>query len=194
MVQRWKLNKSQIIQYGIGSALHPEVNWWEHIRVSDRSLALVTLKPWLTICVLLCEDLARPDPLSEILHSVGPNLVISLLMDGPQLLKRWPARYATTLADDPGCSVLTLTSIGMSTLSKAPPGVESGSQCIALWKDAKTGDAKELVLPKGADGLVLSIAVEYCEEWTADGRGDGGNAGHPYLAGQHPIQLTKQQV
>ena len=29
----------------------------------------------------------------------------------------WPARYATVLSDDPGSSVLTLTSVGMVDLS-----------------------------------------------------------------------------
>jgi hypothetical protein len=63
-----------------------------------------------------------------------------------------------------------------------------------LWKDARTGVAKEITIPTGASAVVLNIAVEYCEEWTADGRGDGGNAGHPYLAGQHPIFLKENNV
>ena len=188
---RWKLEKNQIMQYGIGSSLNPQANWWEHIDVNDRSIVLVTLKPWLTASVLICEDLARPDPLGDLIHSVGPNLLICLLMDGPQISSRWPGRYATTLADDPGSSVLTLTSIGMANLSRPSSGVVAPSRCIALWKDARTGSAKEVVLPSGADAVVLSIAVEYCEEWTADGRGDGGNAGHPYLVGQHPISAKK---
>jgi hypothetical protein len=190
---RWKLERNQIMQYGIGSTLNPQANWWEHIDVTDRTLVLVTLKPWLTACVLICEDLARPDPLGDLIHSVGPNLLICLLMDGPQLSNRWPGRYATTLADDPGSSVLTLTSTGMANLSRPSTGSSASAGCIALWKDARTGSAKEIALPSGADALVLSIAVEYCEEWTADGRGDGGNAGHPYLVGQHPI-YTKKRV
>jgi hypothetical protein len=188
---RWKLDKNQIMQYGIGSILNPQANWWEHIDVKDRCLMLVTLKPWLTVCVLICEDLARPDPLGDLVHSVGPNLLICLLMDGPQLSSRWPGRYATTFADDPGCSVLTLTSAGMANLSRPSSGASAPSGCIALWKDARSGGAKEIILPAGADAVVLSAAVEYCEEWTADGRGDGGNAGHPYLVGQHPIRLDK---
>jgi hypothetical protein len=189
---RWKLEKSQIIQYGIGATLNAQANWWEHINVSDRRLMLVTLKPWLTVAVLICEDLARPDPIGDLVHSVGPNLVICLLMDGPQLSNRWPGRYATTLADDPGCSVLTLTSIGMTALSRPTSGAAAPSGCIALWKDSRNGAAKEVILPFGAAAVVLSIAVEYCEEWTADGRGDGGNAGHPYLVGQHPIFIKKR--
>jgi hypothetical protein len=47
------------------------------------------------------------------MNAIGPNLVIALLMDGPQLENRWPARYATVLAEDPGSAVLTVTSLGM---------------------------------------------------------------------------------
>ena len=189
---RWKLEKNQIIQYGIGGTLNPQANWWEHINVRDRSLILVTLKPWLTAAVLICEDLARPDPLGDLVHAVGPNLVVCLLMDGPQLSNRWPGRYATTLADDPGCSVLTLTSKGMTALSRPISGTAAPSGCIALWKDSRNPTAKEIIMPPGAEAMVISIAVEYCEEWTADGRGDGGNAGHPYLVGQHPIFCKKR--
>jgi hypothetical protein len=117
--------------------------------------------------------------------------LICLLMDGPQLSSRWPGRYATTFADDPGCSVLTLTSAGMANLSRPSSGTLAQPGCIALWKDARTGSAKEITLPADSDAVVLSVAVEYCEEWTADGRGDGGNAGHPYLVGQHPIRLAR---
>ena len=177
---RWKLEKNQIVQYGIGSALHPLANWWEHFDITDRQLIFVTLKPWLTICVLLCEDLARPDPLGDLVRSVGPNLVVCLLMDGPQLSGRWPGRYATVLAGDPGCSVLTFTSAGMAKLSRSQMGTTGRSNCIALWKDARTGVAKEITMAPSDDAIVLSIAVEYCEEWSAEGRGDEGNAGHPY--------------
>ena len=48
------------------------------------------------------------------LRAVGPNLIIALLADGPQIASRWPGRYAAAFADDPGSSVLTLTSAGMS--------------------------------------------------------------------------------
>jgi hypothetical protein len=187
---RWKLNKSQIMQYGIGTNLHPEANWWERISLSDRKLMFISLRPWLTMSVLICEDLARPDPVGDLARAVGPNLIIALLMDGPQLSARWPARYAASLADDPGSSVLTVTSTGMSALSRPQEG-ESRNNVIALWKDARTGRARELQLPERADALVLNVTVEYGEEWTADGRGDLGASGYPILAGQHPIFVEK---
>jgi len=183
---RWKLTKSQIVQYGIGTNLHPEANWWEHISLSNRKLMFISLRPWLTMCTLVCEDLARPDPVGDIVRSVGPNLVIALLMDGPQLGARWPGRYATALADDPGSSVLTVTSLGMSRMSQPISG-PSRARVVALWKDARTGITKELELPEGAKALILNITVEYQEEWTVDKRGDGGVSGYPILAGFHPI-------
>lgn len=187
---RWKLNKSQIMQYGIGTNLHPEANWWERISLAERKLIFISLRPWLTMSVLICEDLARPDPVGDLARAVGPNLIIALLMDGPQLSDRWPARYAASLADDPGSSILTVTSIGMSRLSRPQEG-ENRSNVVALWKDARTGKAKELQLPEQADALVLNVTVEYGEEWTADGRGDLGASGYPILAGHHPIFVGK---
>jgi hypothetical protein len=80
----------------------------------------------------------------------------------------------------------------MTALSRPTSGTGAPSGCIALWKDARNGAAKEIILPSGAAAVVLSIAVEYGEEWTADGRGDGGNAGYPYLVGQHPIFQKKR--
>jgi hypothetical protein len=183
---RWKLTKSQIMQYGIGATLHPEANWWEHISLKDRSLAFVTLRPWLTLSVLVCEDLARPDPVGDLIRAVGPNLVVALLMDGPQLTARWPGRYAGSLADDPGCSVLTITSAGMSGLSQPSAGSVNRSRTVVLWRDAKTG-VQEIDLPQNASAILLNLSVQYDEEWTADGRGDGGVSGYPILAGHHPI-------
>jgi len=189
---RWKLNKSQIMQYGIGANLHPEASWWEHISLKERELHFVTLRPWLTMSVMICEDLARPDPVADLVRSVGPNLVLCLLMDGPQLAERWPGRYAGVLSDDPGSSVLTMTSFGMSRLSR-PQGKESRSSVVALWRDAVYG-TKEIELPSNADAVVLNLSVEYKEEWTADGRGDGGTSGYPVLTGSHPISLGEHSL
>ncbi len=72
---RWKLNKSQIVQYALASNLHPGADWWEHIAVGERTLSFVTFRPWLTMSVLICEDLARPDPVGDVLRAVGPNLM-----------------------------------------------------------------------------------------------------------------------
>jgi hypothetical protein len=183
---RWRLDRPQVLQYGLGTNLHPETYWWEHIALGDRKLIFVAMRPWLTISVMICEDLARPDPVGDLVRAVGPNLVIALLMDGPQLAGRWSARYATTLADDPGCSVLTLTSAGMSRLSRPKSGA-SQSDVVALWKDAQSGSAIEIPLTRESRGIVLNITSDYEEEWTADGRSDKKTTGYAILAGIHSI-------
>ena len=181
----WKLDESQVIQYGLGGVLSPYREWWEYIDCTDRCLNFVSISEDLVVCALVCEDLARPDPVANIVRAVGPNLVIALLMDGPQTKERWAARYATVLADDPGCSVLSLTSLGMTQLSrpKTPP---NRSRVVALWKDRFNG-ATEIELPLGADAIAVSLSTRYDEEFTADGRGDGGTAAFPILSGVHPI-------
>lgn len=181
---RWRLDKSQIKQYGLGSRLDPEISWWEDISVEARTLAFISMKPWLTITSLICEDLARQDPMADLVRSVGPNLVIALLMDAPQLSSRWPARYATVLADDPGSSVLTLTSLGMAELSR-PTNTVLRSRVIALWKDARSNIPVEIELPKERHGVVLSLTVERVQEFSADGRDDDEASGYPVLSGVH---------
>jgi hypothetical protein len=186
---RWKLEERQITQYALGGRLDAEKQWWEHISVEDRTLNFFSLLPWLVLTPLVCEDLARPDPVGDLVRAVGPNLVIALLMDGPQLKERWSARYATTLADDPGSSVLTVTSAGMAKLSRPHGSAPSRDPVIALWKDAKSGNQVEISLPDGYDGVVLSLSRRYAEEWSADGRSDGGTSGYPSLTGIFPVKL-----
>jgi hypothetical protein len=184
---RWRLDGSQIRQYGLGGILDPEIDWWEHIIVSRRQLGFVSLQPWLTLCTLICEDLARPDPIANLVRAVGPNLVIALLMDGPQLAKRWPARYGTVLADDPGSSVLTVSSLGMVQLSR--PRGTSPSNVIALWKDALSGEPIEISLPPGHQAMLLSLTRARREEFTADGRSDRGMTYYLTLSGIHPVSV-----
>jgi hypothetical protein len=188
---RWMLDQPQISQYGLGSRLYPEKSWWEHISLGDRRLNFIAVLPWLVMSVLICEDLARPDPVGDLVRAVGPNLVIALLMDGPQLKERWGARYATTLADDPGSSVLTVTSSGMCSLSRPPAGVQA-RRVVALWKDAKSPAPVEIEMPAGSQGVVISLSVRRLEEWTADGRGDKRNAGYPMLSGIHPVSMASK--
>jgi hypothetical protein len=110
-------------------------------------------------------------------------------MDGPQIKERWSARYATTLAEDPGCSVLSLTSAGMSKLSR-PASDVNRSKVIGLWKDAHSSTPVEIELPEGCDGVVLSMSVRWMDEWTADGREDRGATGYPLLSGIHGVKKS----
>ncbi|HSS76589.1 MAG TPA: hypothetical protein VLV54_07550 [Thermoanaerobaculia bacterium] len=182
---RWFLDRSQVIQYGLGGVLPASKTCWELTDVEQRRLNFVNLGSWLTLSVLICEDLARQDPVSEILRAVGPNLIIALLMDGPQLRSRWPSRYASVLADDPGSSVLTITSLGMAGRSRPASSSEPDrSRTIALWRDVRYGE-REIELPKDHNACVLSLVCETIEEYSADGRGDGGASHFPVFAGLH---------
>jgi hypothetical protein len=166
---RWKLDRSQIGRYHLGHALDPQYARWESIRLDDRRITLFEVRRGASLAVLICEDLARIDPVQPIVRAIGPNLVVALLMDGPQLERRWPGRYATVLADDPGSAVLTLTSLGMVLRSTAPADVANRS--VALWKDG-TGDARALQLRSGAHALLLTLSPEAAEERTLDRRSD----------------------
>ncbi|MBI1787406.1 MAG: hypothetical protein HYR60_07630 [Acidobacteria bacterium] len=184
---RWRLDGGQIRTYGIGAGLNPENAYWENIAIGDRRLLFLVLRPWLVTSVMICEDLARHDPVGELLRAVGPHLVVALLMDGPQLANRWPSRYAAALADDPGSSVLSISCLGMVGLSRPRPTSPS-SRTVALWKDASDGYAHELDVQEGAAALALTISVKYDCELTADARSDGRTAAFPVLTGVHQIR------
>ena len=164
---RWLLDDAQISQYHLEGPLDPGRQWWEAIGIERRSLMFVTIGDDLTLCPLICEDLAQPDPVASIIRQVGPSLVIGLLLDGPQLAERWPARYASVFADDPGSAVLTLTSLGMAQRSQ--PSGFCPSRSVALWKDAHSG-IRELTLDEGAAALLLTATVHHRFGMTADGR------------------------
>jgi hypothetical protein len=182
---RWCLDRGQILQYDLGGRLPASRDCWERVMIGRRDINFVTIGSWLTMCVLICEDLARQDPVTEVIRAIGPNIVFALLMDGPQLRNRWSSRYASVLAEDPGCSVLSLTSLGMSRRSR--PSEHNGvvtdrRSTIALWRDAVFGE-KEIALSEGHDAAVLSLVCKTSEEFTIDGRGDGGKAHFPVFAG-----------
>jgi hypothetical protein len=181
---RWCLDAAQVHQYHLGASLEPGRRWWEAMTVHRRSLTFVTLSDWLTICPLVCEDLARPDPVADVIRGVGPTLVVGLLLDGPQLAARWPARYASVLADDPGSSVLTLTALGMAERSH-PPGC-SPSRVVALWKDSHRG-LHEIPLAEGARAVAVTAHIRDVTAWTADGRRRGARVPELVLSGLEQI-------
>lgn len=188
---RWFLDRDQIINYQLGGALPPSHGAWEHIELQHpRVLHFVTVDAT-TWSVLICEDLARQDPAANLIREVGPNLLIALLMDGPQLSKRWPARYAAVLAEDPGTSVLTLTSLGMAERSR--PILGSGerapvSRVIALWRDAIEGEI-QIALDADHNACVLSLEYQMKTEYCADGRTDHGQTRFPVYAGYRSFKI-----
>jgi hypothetical protein len=168
---RWLLDGSQIKRYSLARVLAPDTDWWEHVMLCQRECAFYVVHGSATMTAIVCEDLARHEPVMPVLRAVGPTLLVALLMDGPQLRHRWSARHATVLADDPGCSVLTLTSLGM--VRRSAPAIDGERREIAVWKEPG-GDIKELKLPIGDHALVLTLSVRHVEQITLDGRSDEG--------------------
>jgi hypothetical protein len=188
---RWFLDESQINQYHLAGALHPSVRWWEAMEVPRRSLQFLELSEGLTLVAVVCEDLARLDEVAELLRDVGPTLVVTILLDGPQLASRWTARYASVLADDPGSAVLTLTAQGMVDRSRptgAPP-----STVVAMWKDPTRG-LREISLGPAAHGVVVSMAATRARRRAADGRTPVDNATGLVVAGVHPVTAAQEVV
>jgi hypothetical protein len=180
---RWSLDKPQIRQYNLGGALHPDIQWWEAMEVPPRSIQFVQVGEEVTIVSLVCEDLAQDD-VAQIIRSVGPTIVVAVLLDGPQLPSRWGARYASVLADDPGSGVLTLTSFGMAQRAR-PPGHEP-SRVIALWKDSASG-SREISLDPGAHGVILTLCGERTTRRSADGRWPADTGTHYYAAAVNQV-------
>jgi hypothetical protein len=184
---RWALDESQIYQYHLAGALHPHVRWWEAMEVPARSLQFVSVGEEITIVSLVCEDLAQTDELADVVRSVGPTVVFTFLLDGPQLASRWAARYASVLADDPGSVVLTLTSFGMVQRSR-PPGREA-SPVVALLKDADHG-FREIPLEPGAQAVLLTVSGSRAIRRTADGRRPVDTGTHYFGSAVHQIRAA----
>jgi hypothetical protein len=164
---RWSLDDRQICQYHLGGVLHPRVRWWEAAEIPRRSVQFVELGDGVTLASLVCEDLAQTDDVADVIRAVGPMIVVTPLLDGPQLGSRWAARYAGVLADDPGSAVLTLTSFGMAQRSR-PPGF-GRSPVVALWK-APGQETREIPLKRGAQGILLSANTARTTKRSYDGR------------------------
>jgi hypothetical protein len=164
---RWSLDEGQILQYHLGGALHPHIRWWEAMDVPRRTVHFIEHGDEITFVSLVCEDLAQTDSVAEVIRSVGPTVVLTPLLDGPQLSSRWAARYASVLADDPGSAVLTLTSFGM--VQRSRPHGRNASPVVALWKDPVRG-LREIPLEPGAQGVLLTLCGDRATRRTADGR------------------------
>jgi hypothetical protein len=164
---RWCLDGPQIRQYRLTRSLDPRKLWWEAIDLRERALHVVDLGGGVTAAPLVCEDLARLDEVADVVRRLGPSLVVALLLDGPQLASRWASRYSSILADEPGSTVLTLTSLGMAARCRA--GGRPPSRVVAHWNNRADG-LRELALAPGAVALLLTAAVERRTLWTADGR------------------------
>ncbi len=194
---RWQLDRSQIIQYELENVLTADKDWYEYIAIAQRRLTILAPNGWLALTSLICEDLARQEPIGEVIRGVGPTLLLALLSDGPQLTTRWSSRYASILAEDPGTAVLSLTSKGMAEKSKhysdspnhAAPKESENGVVVGLWKDKIRG-SKELTITLNNDAIEFTISAEYQEEFTLDGRTDHTNASVFRMDTLRPAQVN----
>lgn len=187
---RWRVDRAQIGAYALGASLNPKIeNWWENTPLGRRELHFQRFRKSSVLSVLICEELARSDPCHQILRAVAPNLIIALLLDGPQLKSRWPAQYASNLADDPGSGVLTFTSFGLIDRSNKQ-GHYPEAKAIALWKD-DSGQIVEIAMPKGKGmrGVLLSLWSEHTKDQTLCG--DTRSVRAWRYSGHFPITLEK---
>src|SRR5262250_3227138 len=182
---RWSLDEGQILQYHLGGVLHPHIRWWEAMEVPRRTVHFVEHGDEIAIVSLVCEDLAQIDGVAEVVRSVGPTVVFTPLLDGPQLSSRWAARYASVLADDPGSAVLTLTSFGM--VQRSRPHRRDTSPVVALWKDP-VGGLREIPLEAGAQGILLTLNIDRGTRRSADGRCPVGNVIEQFDVAVHQVR------
>ncbi|WP_204165197.1 hypothetical protein [Methylobacterium radiodurans] len=190
---RWSLEVSQIRAYGLETAFPdelPEMRWWEDIPLRAREVHVNAMRSASVFSVMICEDLARSDPAHEPLRAIGPNLVFVLLMDGPQLEWRWAARYSTGLAEDPGTSVLTLTSRAL--VERWNHGKEPGEQdwSIGLWKD-EANRAVQIKCEPGQEGVILKLRGKRQVEKTLDGRDNTQTFAWHRLGEPRPLGLDR---
>ncbi|UWQ16169.1 hypothetical protein [Jannaschia sp. M317] len=168
---RWRMDRSQVENYALTGALNPRIkNWWEDTPLTQRQVHFQRFRERSVFAVLICEELARSEPCHDILRSVAPNLIFALLLDGPQIKQRWPAQYASNLADDPGSAVLTFTSYGLIDRANEQ-GHHTANRSIALWKD-DTGRVVEIGMPQGGEmaGVVLSLWSDQVIDRTITGK------------------------
>lgn len=187
---RWKIDSTQIADYGLEGILSPSMSWWEDIDLLSRRVDFGVVRCGSILSAMICEDLARVDPCQELLRAVGPSIVFALLMDAPQFRHRWPARYATVLADDPGTAILTLTSRALMTRQHrigTHPSKGADDRVVALWRDDR-GTTREIACPIGAHGIRLTLSGRRVTDATLDGRDDPMSVSWRY-AGHAPIQI-----
>jgi hypothetical protein len=183
---RWSLDEGQVEQYHLGSALHPHIRWWEAMEVPRKAVHFVEVAE-LVLASLVCEDLAHNDDIAQLIRSVGPTIVVNVLLDGPQLTSRWTARYASVLADDPGSAVLTLTSYGM--VERSRPAGRDASRVIALEKDPTRG-VREIPLEPGAQGVLLTVCIDRATRYSADRRWPVDNSSSCYGVAVHQVRAS----
>lgn len=189
---RWSLDKRQLADYALSHRLRPNRTWWEDFDFLPREMLFCEFLSGSVLTALICEDLARIEPCQVALRAVGPNLVFVLLMDSAQIRGRWPHQYAGVLADDPGSSILTLTSYGL--IERSSKSRDFTSRSIGMWREPN-GETREIVMPKGYHAQLLTLRSEYTEERTLDSRSDNGDSAIVWkFAGLTPIKADAHRT
>lgn len=133
---RWKLDGRQIkdnsLQMDALGGLN-ELPHWEDFVGRPREMNFLAFRQQSAFCGVICEDLARSEPCHEIIRAVGPNLIFGLLMDGPQIEGRWSGKYASLFADDHGCAVMTVSSLGMVRKSQEGRSAKERSHAVVYF-------------------------------------------------------------
>ena len=114
---------------------------------------------------------------------------MTTLLDGPQLASRWTARYASVLADDPGSTVVTLTSFGF--VQRSRPTGRPPSRVVSLWKDPVRG-LREIPLDADAHAVLIHIQIGRTTRHSADGRPPVANTANVSAEGVRQIRGLDQ--
>jgi len=91
------------------------------------------------------------------------------------------------LADDPGSTILTLTSFGM--VQRSRPHGRDVTPVVALCKDPVRG-TREIQLETGAHGILLTLCGDYTRRRSADGRSPVDNVTHYFDVAVHQVRAV----
>ncbi len=171
---RWRIDKNQIEEYELTGAFPDDTKvYWEKMPILRRQIHAAPFRDGSVFVPLICEDLARSEPCHQYVRALGPNIVLVLLMDGPQIEKRWSARYALSLSEDPGSAVLTFTSKALIARSNSfganqdPPREVSHS--IAMFRNPN-GKPHEIECDDTHHAVVVEFKSKQCTDLSIDGR------------------------
>ncbi len=120
-VAPWYLNADQQRRYGM-SALSPFVDRHESV-LGASALNCLDDPGFGRLVILICEDLASPDPARTIVVDAAPTLVVGLVMDGSLETGRWAFEAAKAIAAEPAALVLVANSWMLSERQRASGGL-----------------------------------------------------------------------
>jgi len=139
----WRLDGHQFRQYGLENVFSSENELLESCEINPKDIYFVRFRADLCVCFMICEDIRQPEPIAEIIRHVAPNLIVALLLDGPQIPARWCGTAAKRLSEGCGATVLTVTSSGMVKRSKPLNGGPKATECFQIAGDLTAQPPKQ---------------------------------------------------